>query len=72
MRKNGNLISTDEEKAEVLNKYLPQSSLATSLLTPPQLMDCQMGTRGEKPLPLQGKTSLGPPEEPEHTKVYET
>jgi len=49
MNKNGNLISTAEEKAEVLNNFLPQSSLVTSLLTPPQL---RVGTRGAKPLPL--------------------
>ena len=55
MNKNGDLISTKKEKAEVLNKILPQSSLAASLLTPPELMDHKMGTRGVKPLPLYGK-----------------
>jgi len=55
MNKNGNLVSTDEKKAEVFNKFLPQSSLATSLLAPPQLMNCRMGTRRVKPLPLQAK-----------------
>jgi len=52
MNKNGNLVSTDEEKAAVLNNSLPQSSLATSLLAPSQLMGCKMGSRGTKPLPL--------------------
>jgi len=56
MNKNGNLVSTEEEKAEVLHNFLPQSSLATSLLAPPQLMDCKTGTRAAKPLPLSGKT----------------
>ena len=52
MNKNGNLVSTDQEKAEVLNNFLPRSSLTTSLLAPPQLMDCKMGTRAAKPFPL--------------------
>jgi len=34
------------------SSFLPQSSLATCLLAPPQLMDCKMGTRGAKPLPV--------------------
>jgi len=59
MSKNGTLVSTDEEKVEVLNNFLPQSSLAASLLAPPQLMDYKMGSRGAKPLPLQGKTRFG-------------
>jgi len=46
MNKNGDIISADKEKAEALNNILPQSSLATSLLTPPELMDHKMGTRG--------------------------
>ena len=52
MNKNGYLISTGEEKAEVLSNFLPHSSLATSLLVPSKLLDCKMGTRGVKPLPL--------------------
>jgi len=36
--------------------FLPPSSLAASLLTPPQMMDCKMRTRGAKSLPLQRKT----------------
>jgi len=31
---------------------LPQSSLVTPLLAPPQLMDCKIRSRGAKPLPL--------------------
>jgi len=45
--KNGDLVLTDKEKAEVLDKFfLPQSPMA-SLLIPPELMDCKMGTRGK-------------------------
>ncbi|KAK4819764.1 hypothetical protein QYF61_011364 [Mycteria americana] len=47
MNKNGNLASTDKEKAEVLNNFLLQSSLATALLTPPESMDNMLGTREE-------------------------
>jgi len=52
MNTNTNLVSTDEEKAEVVNNFFAQSSLATSLLTPPQLMDCKTGNRGAKHFPL--------------------
>jgi len=45
-------VSTDEEKAEVLNNILPQSSLATSLFAPPRLTDCKTGSRGAKPFPM--------------------
>jgi len=51
MNKNDNLESTGEEKFEVLNKFLSQSSLSTSLLAPPQLMESKMGRRGAKSLP---------------------
>jgi len=44
-------INTDEETAEVLNRFLPQSSLA-SALSPPESMDRKLGTRGVKPLPV--------------------
>jgi len=46
MSKKGNLVPTDEENAEVLNKFLPQFSISSSLITPPQQMDCKMGSRG--------------------------
>jgi len=52
MNKNGDLVSTDKENAEVLNNFLPQSSLATSLLGPPKSMDHKMGNRRVKPLSL--------------------
>jgi len=53
MNKNGDLISTGEEKAEVLhNCFLSQSPLATSLLAPPESMGYKMRTRGVKPFPL--------------------
>jgi len=56
MNKNDDLVSTDEEKAEVLsNFFLPHSSLVISLLTPPESMDHKTGTRGVKPLPLKRK-----------------
>jgi len=51
MNKNGKL-ATDEEKAEVPNNILPQSSLATSLPTTLKWMDHKMGIGGEKSLPL--------------------
>ena len=41
-----------QEKAEILNKFLPQSSLATSLPTPLEWMDHKTGTGGAKSLPL--------------------
>jgi len=46
------LVTTDEEKAEILNNIVPQSSLATSLPTPFEWMDIKAGTGGEKFLPL--------------------
>jgi len=52
MSKTGNLISTDEKKAEGLKKFLPQSSLATSLPTPIEWINGKMGTGGAKSLPL--------------------
>ena len=52
MSKAGKLVTTDEEKAEVLHKFLPQSSLATSLSTPLEWMDHKTGTGGAKSLPL--------------------
>ena len=55
MSKTGKLVTTDEEKAEVLNKFLPQSSLAISLPKPLKWMDCKTGTGGAKSFPLQGK-----------------
>jgi len=45
----GELVTTDEEKAEVLN-FLPQSSLAASLPTPLKWMDCKMGIGRAKSL----------------------
>jgi len=56
MNKNGDLISTDEEKGEVLNNFLPQSLLAASLLTPPESMGHTMGTTGVKPLHCKGRS----------------
>ena len=53
MSKTGKLITKDEEKAEVLNNILSQSSLANSLLTPLEWMDCKMGTVEAMSLPLQ-------------------
>jgi len=44
MSKTAKLVTTDEEKAEVSNKFLPQSSLATSLPTPLEWMDHRTGT----------------------------
>jgi len=52
MNKNGNLISTDEEQAEVLNNSF--ASVFTGNLSPhPSPFDgMKMGTRGVKPFPL--------------------
>jgi len=36
--------------------FLHQSSLAASLLAPPQLMNCRMGSRGAKSLTMYQKT----------------
>jgi len=46
MNKNGGLVSTDEEKAEVLNNFLRQSSLATSLPTPLKWINRKTGDKG--------------------------
>ncbi|KAK4827178.1 LOW QUALITY PROTEIN: hypothetical protein QYF61_015140, partial [Mycteria americana] len=48
----GKLVTTNE-KAEVLTTFLPQSSLATSLPTPLEWLDCKTGTEGAKALPLE-------------------
>jgi len=58
MIKNGNLVSTDEEKAEVLNNSLLQSSLTTSLPTPLDQMDGKTGAGRAKSLPLSEKIRL--------------
>ncbi|KAJ7421934.1 rna-directed dna polymerase from mobile element jockey-like [Pitangus sulphuratus] len=42
----------DEEKAEVLNNFLPQYSMATSLPTPLKYMVSKMGMGREKYIPL--------------------
>jgi len=52
MSKNGNLNQQMRRRLRYSTIFLPQSSLGTSLLVPPQSMDCMMGTRGAKPLPL--------------------
>ncbi|PKU47375.1 hypothetical protein llap_2342 [Limosa lapponica baueri] len=55
--KNGKLVTTDEEKAEVPSDFLPQSSLPTPLLTPPDLKDqAKTGAIGMKNYPLSVKT----------------
>jgi len=55
MNKNGKLVTTNEEKDEVLHIFFLQSSLATSLPTPLKWVDCKIWTGGEKSLPLQEK-----------------
>jgi len=52
MSMNGNLISTDEEKADVLNNFFASVFTGNLSPRPSQLMDCKMGTRGAKSLPL--------------------
>ena len=52
MNKAGKLVTTDKKKAEVLNSFLPQSSLASSLPTPLKWMDCKMGAGEAKSLPM--------------------
>ena len=59
MSETGKLVTADEEKAEVLNTFLPQSSLATSLLTPPESMNGMRETRRVKSLQLLVKTRFG-------------
>jgi len=46
------MVTRDEEKAEVLKKFLPHSSMATSLHTPLKQTDLTAGTRGAKSIPL--------------------
>lgn len=53
---NRELVSTNQEKAEVLN-MLPQSSLAILLCPPTKLMDHKMQTSGIKSS-LSGKIKL--------------
>jgi len=52
MSNTGKLVTMDKEKAEVLNTFLPQSSLTTSLPTPLKWMDHRMVTEGAQSLPL--------------------
>ena len=52
MNKNGKLLTTDKENTEVLNNFLPLSSLATTLPTPFKWMDHKTGTGGAKSIPL--------------------
>ena len=52
MSETGELATADEEKAEVLNNFFPQSSLATSLLAPSESMNGMKETRRVKSLQL--------------------
>jgi len=49
MSKTGKLVTTDEEKAEVCNSFLPQSSLAVSLPTRLKWMDRKTDWGSEVP-----------------------
>ena len=61
MNENGSLVSTDEEKAEVLNRIF--ASVFPGNLSPhPSPVDGL-----QSPSPCNGRPGLGPPEEPEHT-----
>lgn len=51
----GKLVTMDEKKAGVLNSFLPQSSMAMSLLTPFEWMDSRMGSEETKSLSLYVK-----------------
>ncbi|KAK4829009.1 LOW QUALITY PROTEIN: hypothetical protein QYF61_001765 [Mycteria americana] len=53
MSKTGKLVTTDEEKAEVLNKFFAHPSLTICLPTPLMWMDHKTGTRGAKSFPLE-------------------
>jgi len=48
----GDLVTWDVEKAEVLNDFLPQSSTASTLATPPKLQKAKAGTGRMKNHPL--------------------
>jgi len=52
MKKNGNLVSTDDEKAEVLHNFFASVFTGNISPFPSHLMDHKMTTRGVKPLPL--------------------
>ncbi|PKU43796.1 rna-directed dna polymerase from mobile element jockey-like [Limosa lapponica baueri] len=45
MSKTGELLTTDKEKAELLNNFLPQASLATSVPIPLEWIDHKMGSK---------------------------
>ncbi|KAK4808541.1 LOW QUALITY PROTEIN: hypothetical protein QYF61_009844 [Mycteria americana] len=53
MNLTGKLVTADREKAEVLSKFLPQSSLAISFPTPLVWVDLKAGTGGAKSLSLE-------------------
>ena len=48
----GDLVTWDKEKTEVLNNFLPQSSLASALATPPKSQKAKAGTGTMKNQPL--------------------
>ena len=50
--KTSRLATTDKEKAEALNKCLPQASLATALHAPFEWMGWKVGTEGAMPFLL--------------------
>jgi len=51
-KETGDEITWDMEKAEILNDFFPQFSLASALATPPKSQEAQAGTGRMKYRPL--------------------
>jgi len=71
MKKTGNFVSADNDKAEELNKFLASAFTGSHSPNPSRVDGPKDMDKGSKVPPAdKGRPGLGSPEEPKCTSVY--